>query len=154
LQSKEEVQKLIKSLNSDPILEILLKNSNLTKAQLETVLIEVLTKNFLKNEVKSEEKTYFRSRGKISRGAFNRTLKQARRNIIRSIYTIFLLGYLKLADSSSLILQSIEISNKLRDYLEMQEKLLKDEDSRLEALNIVRREIEKVLIEYSSSRDV
>ena len=154
MQSKEEVQKLIKSLNSDPILEILLKNSNLTKAQLETVLIEVLTKNFLKNEVKSEEKTYFRSRGKTSRGAFNRTLKQARRNIIRSIYTIFLLGYLKLADSSSLILQSIEISNKLRDYLEMQEKLLKDEDSRLEALNIVRREIEKVLIEYSSSRDV
>ena len=154
LEIKKSIQNVIKSIERDPILKILLENSHLTKIQLETFLIDILSKYNQENRIKSEEKTYFRSRGKISRGAFNRTLKQARRNIIRSIYTIFLLGYLKLADSSSLILQSIEISNKLRDYLEMQEKLLKDEDSRLEALNIVRREIEKVLIEYSSSRDV
>lgn len=141
-------------MNEDPILKILVENSNLTKTQLETVLIEILTKNFLKNDINSEKKAYLRSKGKVSRGSFNRTLKQAKKNIIRSIYTILLLGYLKLADSSAILLQCIEISNKLREYVEAQEKLLRDDKERRGVLEVMRGEIERVLTEYSSSKDI
>ena len=45
--------------------------------------------------LKYDEKARLRLKsGKISRGAFNRTLKQAKMNVIKAIYTIFLLGYL------------------------------------------------------------
>jgi glycogen synthase len=38
----------------------------------------------------------------VSKGAFNRSLAQARRNVIKSIYTVFLLAYFGLFDSPKL----------------------------------------------------
>ncbi|MCX8175612.1 MAG: hypothetical protein N3E48_00045 [Candidatus Bathyarchaeota archaeon] len=121
MQSQNELQNLLKNLENDQILKILLENSHITKTQLETVLIEILSTNYQEKRIKVEEKAKMRLKGKVSRGAFNRTLKQAKTNIIKSIFTIFLLGYLKIADSSTLLLQAIEISNKLREYTEEQD---------------------------------
>jgi hypothetical protein len=65
-----------------------------------------------------------------------------------------LLGYLKLADSSTLLLQCIEVSNRLREYVEAQQKSLRSEEEKTNILRIMKEEIEKVLIEYASSKDI
>lgn len=143
LQNPNEVQNLLRSLENDKILKILLENSHLTKIQLETVLIEILSTNYQEKRIKTEEKAEMRLKGKISRGAFNRTLKQAKMNIIRSIFTIFLLGYLKIADSTTLLLQAIEVSNKLRDYVEEQDP---------ETLKKIQNKLMETISEYLSMK--
>lgn len=101
LSQENSIKKWIKSMNKDPIINIILKNSSLTKAQLETLLIDVYHREN-KNEVNDDLKYFMRSNGKVSRGAFNRTRKQSLRNIIKSINTIILLGYLGLFESTQL----------------------------------------------------
>jgi len=54
-----------------------------------------------------------RKRKEISRGALNRTLRQARENISEAIHTILLLGYGGLFDSPSLA-PFVEASERLR----------------------------------------
>ena len=146
LEIKKSIQNVIKSIERDPILKILLENSHLTKIQLETFLIDILSKYNQENRIKSEEKTYFRIKGKVSRGSFNRTLKQAKKNIIRSIYTILLLGYLKIADSITLISRHLEVSNRLREYVEMQKELTENVEER-NMVRIIQEELEKALKE-------
>jgi len=146
LEIKKSIQNVIKSIERDPILKILLENSHLTKIQLETFLIDILSKYNQENRIKSEEKTYFRIKGKVSRGSFNRTLKQAKKNIIRSIYTILLLGYLKIADSTTLISRHLEVSNRLREYVEMQKELTENVEER-NMVRIIQEELEKALKE-------
>ena len=150
---KESVQKIIKSSMNDPIVNILLKNSHLTKTQLETLLIDVLTENFAENQLSFEEKAKLRLiKPSVTRGAFNRTLKQAKNNIVKSIYTIMLLGYLGIFENSSLT-PYIEISNKLKTYIETYKKFLKDrKKEEKELIVILREEIEKMLTE--STRDM
>jgi len=154
LKGLEEVQNWIKSINEDPILKILLENSNLTKIQLETFLIEILSKYFCQDKIKPEKKASLRLKGKISRGSFNRTLKQAKMNIIRSIYTILLLGYLKIADSSTLLSRCFEVSGRLRDYVELHQEMLTEDEEKLKVIELVRKELERILLEYASSSDV
>ncbi|HEX69558.1 MAG TPA: hypothetical protein ENG10_04620 [Candidatus Bathyarchaeota archaeon] len=150
---KESVQKIIKSSMNDPIVNILLKNSHLTKTQLETLLIDVLAENFAENQLSFEEKAKLRLiKPSVTRGAFNRTLKQAKNNIVKSIYTIMLLGYLGIFENSSLT-PYIEISNKLKTYIETYKKFLKDrKKEEKELIVILREEIEKMLTE--STRDM
>ncbi len=62
-----------------------------------------------------------RNRDKISRGAFNRTLQQARQNIAESVHTVLLLGWSGLLDSPSLA-PFVEASERLR----IQAKALKE----------------------------
>src|SRR6059036_3029607 len=60
----------------------LLKKSNLTKTQFETILVDQLGSEIANKALTREEMTRLRqTRAKISRGAFNRTLKQARTNV-------------------------------------------------------------------------
>jgi len=103
LKLKENVQTwLTRSLN-DPIAKILAKNSHLTKIQLETLLIDILSENIAGKQLKYDEKARLRlTKAKISRGAFNRTLKQAKENVAKSIYTVLLLGYLGIFESTTL----------------------------------------------------
>jgi len=54
-----------------------------------------------------------RNKGGISRGALNRTLRQARENISESIHTVLLLGYGGLIESPSL-LPFVEASERLK----------------------------------------
>ncbi|MEM2522908.1 MAG: hypothetical protein QXW82_07155, partial [Candidatus Bathyarchaeia archaeon] len=88
MKLKDIVQQWLKKSLEDPIIKILAKNSHLTKIQLETLLIDVLAENISGKPLKYEEKAKLRlTKAKLSRGAFNRTLKQAEKNIIKSIYT-------------------------------------------------------------------
>jgi hypothetical protein len=145
---KNSIQLWLKKSLEDPIVNILAKNSHLTKTQLETLLIDVLAENVAGKPLKYDEKARLRlTKAKISRGAFNRTLKQAQENIIKSIYTVLLLGYLGVFESTTLD-QYIEIANKLQDYIEahksMPNKAEKIEEQ-IKFLKMLREELENGL---------
>ena len=93
---------------------MLLANSQLTITQLETLITDSLTSSIA---VKKSQKRMFRpSKTRISRGAYNRTLIQAQNNVIRSIFTILLLGYLELFDNASLQ-PFLELSDTINSYV-------------------------------------
>jgi hypothetical protein len=92
------LQKMIDKAYKDPIAGILLKNSNITVTQYETLIIDYLTTNATNIEITFNNKALYRSK-KVSRGSFSRTLSQARGNIISSIYTLLLLAYLGIFDT-------------------------------------------------------
>ncbi|MGB9959315.1 MAG: hypothetical protein ACPLKQ_02185 [Candidatus Bathyarchaeales archaeon] len=118
MKLKENVQIWLKKSLEDPIVKILAKNSHLTKTQLETLLINILAENIAGKPLKYDEKARLRlTKAKISRGAFNRTLRQAEENVIRAIYTVILLGYLGIFESTTLD-PYIEVANKLQEYVE------------------------------------
>ena len=125
MKLKESVQKWITNSLEDPIAKILAKNSNLTKIQTETLLIDILAENIVGKPLKYDEKARLRLlKGGISRGAFNRTLKQAKKNVIKSIYTIILLGYLGIFESTKLD-PYIEVANKLQTYIKAYKDILR-----------------------------
>jgi len=75
----------------DPrLLDELLKESHLTRPQIETLLIELGAMN-LGLKLSVEEKARLRG---VSKGAYARTKRQAMDNIRKSIYTIMLLRLL------------------------------------------------------------
>jgi hypothetical protein len=51
----------------------------------------------------------------VSRGAFNRSLAQARKNVIKSIFTLILMGYLGLFESPSLKRYQ-DLAESIRSY--------------------------------------
>jgi len=157
LRLKNNVQKwLIRSLN-DPIVKILTKNSHITKIQLETLLIDVLSENTAGKSLRYEEKAKLRLlRTGISRGAFNRTLKQARRNTIQSVYTILLLGYLGIFEDTRLD-PYLEVANKLQAYMSAYREIPNDQNVRNEHLRIVgmlREELEASLQQLSKPKSL
>ena len=118
MKLKDSVQVWLNGALNDPIVQILAKNSQLTKTQLETLLIDVLAENMAGKQLKYDEKANLRlTKAKISRGSFNRTLKQSKENVIKSIYTVLLLGYLGVFESTTLD-PYLEIANKLHEYVE------------------------------------
>ena len=156
MKLKEGVQAWLNGALSDPIVEILSKNSQLTKTQLETLLIDVLAENMAGKQLKYDEKARLRlTKAKISRGAFNRTLKQSKENVIKSIYTVLLLGYLGVFESTTLD-PYLEIANKLHAYVEAHRDIpqrgeeLKDH---LKVIEIIREELETSLKRLSSSSE-
>ena len=148
MKLKENVQIWLKKSLEDPIVKILAKNSHLTKTQLETLLINILAENISGKPLKYEEKARLRlTKAKISRGAFNRTLKQAEENVIKSIYTVLLLGYLGIFESTTLD-PYIEISNKLQEYVEAHKKMPINDaqlEEQLKFLKILREGLETSL---------
>ncbi len=157
LTTKETVQKWLKRSVDDPIIKILSKNSNLTKTQLETILVDFLAPNITGKSLTNEEKALLRlSKAGISRGAFNHTLKQARKNIIQSIYTILLMGYLGIFDDTRLD-PYLEAANKLRDYVNAYQNGLPNEALATESLRIVsmlREELEISLEKLSNTKSL
>jgi hypothetical protein len=95
---ENELKNMVDQSFKDPITAILLNNSNLTKIQYESLLIDYFMDNMVDNIVSYENKAIYRSK-KVSRGSFSRTLSQARKNIISSIYTILLLSYVGVYDT-------------------------------------------------------
>lgn len=150
LKLKENIQLLIKKSIDDPLVKILAKNSHLTRVQLETLLINILSENILGKKIKYEEKANLRlTKSKISRGSFNRTLKQAEENVIKSIYTILLLGYLGVFENASLE-PYIEAANKIREYVEAHKNILSNDNNdqlkeQLKLLKMLRKELEDSL---------
>jgi len=151
LRLREEAQKwLIHSLN-DPIVKILAKNSNLTKTQLETLLIDVLAENTSIKSLKYDEKARLRLSA-VSRGAFNRSLRQARWNVIQSIYTILLLGYLGVFEDTCLD-PYLEAANKLRTYTKAHRDLgKKATEKHLRILSMLHEELKTSLEQLSKPR--
>ncbi len=142
---KENVQNwLIRSIN-DPIVKILSEKSNLTKTQLESLLIDFLATNIAGKTLNNEEKARMRlSKAEISRGAFNRTLRQARKNVIQSMYTILLLGYLGVFNNIRLD-PYLETAGKLQNYVNAYKDVLSNSEMAEEQLRIVtmlRKELE------------
>ena len=90
-----DVKNLIEKAFSDEITDLLLKKSNLTRIQLETFIIDILSDILSSNRVSFHEKAQFRNK-KVSRGSFSRTLSQARSRVISSVMTILLLILLDL----------------------------------------------------------
>lgn len=153
MKLKENVQSwLTRSLN-DPIVKILSKNSHLTKIQLETLLIDILAENVAGKTLKYSKKAQLRlTKSKITRGSFNRTLKQAKSNVVKAIYTLLLLGYLGLFESTTLD-PYLEIANKLDKYMEAYKNIPSDDvkpRNHLKVIKILRKELEETLKELSN----
>jgi hypothetical protein len=153
LKLKDSVQVWLNGALGDPIVQILAKNSQLTKTQLETLLIDILAENISGKQIKYDEKANLRlTKAKISRGSFNRTLRQSKENVIKSIYTVLLLGYLGVFDSTTLD-PYLEIANKLHEYVEANQGTPnKEEELRdhLKLVEIIRKELEVSLKSLSS----
>jgi hypothetical protein len=144
LKVKENAQKWLQGALNDPIAKILLETSNLTKTQLETLLIDILAENYTEKPLNYEEKGKLRlTKAAVSRGSFNRTLVQAKRNVTESIYTILLLGYLGVIQSTSLAPYH-EIASKLQKYTDAYKAFSKgpeDVSVQLRTMNLIREEI-------------
>ncbi|MCL2475524.1 hypothetical protein [Candidatus Bathycorpusculum sp.] len=156
MKLKDGVTVWLNGALNDPIVKILAKNSQLTKVQLETLLIDVLSENMSDKQLKYDDKAALRlTKAKISRGSFNRTLKQSRENVIKSIYTVLLLGYLGVFESTTLD-PYLEIANKLHEYVEAHQNVpskegeLKDHQKVIE---IIRNELETSLKRLSSTSE-
>ena len=151
---KQNVQNWIKSSLEDPIVRILAKNSSLTIIQLETLFIDVLVENLASKQLKYEEKAKMRqTKAGISRGSFNRTLRQAKTNIIRSIYTVLLLGYFGILEDARMT-PYIEAANKLKSYAQAYRDILRTpEEAReqLQVMTMLREELEKTLNQLSKA---
>lgn len=142
----------------EPILQVLLKHSTLTEAQLETLLIDLVIEDAYGDHIPYDEKAAMRSkqgqstRG-VSRGAFNRTLHQARRNTTRCLYTMLLLTYLGFFDHT-IFRPFEEVATRIGDYRHIRDVLagkadLTSED--LESYRSVERTIITALEKLSSS---
>lgn len=155
LRLKEKAQKWLKRSMDDPIAKTLSENSNLTKTQLETLLIDALTENIAEKSLKYEEKAKLRISA-VSRGAFNRTLRQAKKNVIQSIYTILLLGYLGVLEST-LLDPYIEIANKLQTYMSTYREALGGQKAMSEYLSVIgmlRKDLETSLEQLSKPKNM
>jgi hypothetical protein len=141
----------------EPIMKALLNQSTLTKVQLETLLIDLVVEDEHGSHIPYDEKASFRSKRKgrtgVSRGAFNRTLGQARRNVTRCLYTMLLLAYLGLFDFT-LFRPFEEIATRIGDYRKIRDVLagkteLSDEE--FESYSSAERTILSALEELTSS---
>jgi hypothetical protein len=136
------------------MVKILSKNSNLTKIQLETLLIDVLAENISDRSLKYDEKAKLRILA-VSRGAFNRSLRQARQNVTQSIYTILLLGYLGILEEISLE-PYLEAANKLKTYITTQRELAKKmpKEEHIRTVARLHEELKNSLEELSNPRRI
>ena len=144
LKLKESIQAWLIGALNDPIVKILSKNSQLTKTQLETLLIDVLAENISGKYLKYDKKAKLRlTKAKISRGSFNRTLKQSKENVVKSIYTVLLLGYLGVFESTTLD-PYLEIANKLNEYVNAHKEIHNEKEMKeqLKIIEIIREELE------------
>ena len=151
---KEKAQNWLNYVLADPMVKILAKNSHLTKIQLETLLIDVLAENMADKSLKYDEKAKIRLLA-VSRGAFNRSLRQARQNVIQSIYTILLLGYIGILEDTSLK-PYIEAANKLQIYINTQRKLANkaSKKEQLRSVALLHEELKNSLEELTKPRNM
>ena len=119
------------TLKDDRLAKILLRNSHLTQVQFATLIIDAL---WPPTQSSHENERSRSSRRKVSKGAFNRSLAQARRNVIKSIYTVFLLAYFGLFDSPKLE-PFLRLGDEMKTFLDAkQETSVKGEAAALDAM--------------------
>jgi hypothetical protein len=141
----------------EPILRALLRGSSLTNAQLETLLIDLIVEDSYGTHIPYDKKASLRSRKSrkargVTRGAFNRTLKQARKNVTQCLYTMLLLSYLGFFDFT-VFRPFEEIAGRIGDYRRIRDALagkvdLSNED--LESYRIAERAVVTALENLAS----
>jgi hypothetical protein len=146
----EGYQNVIDKTFKDPIANLLLENSNMTRIQFETIVIDMLIDLMSEKRITFEEKTLFRENS-ISRGSFSRSLQQGRKNIIKSIFTIVLLSYIGVFDERPFD-DYVFLAEKLRDYLDNIQQIKKDEKSRV--LKSIERELLLGISDLISPRNI
>lgn len=115
MSMKEELEKIMDRSFRDPVAALLLKNSNITTVQYESLVIDYVSEYIADKELTYNNKALLRSK-KVSRGSFSRTLAQARKNIISSIYTILLLFYIGVFETPPFE-EYKNMAEKLSEYL-------------------------------------
>jgi hypothetical protein len=136
--SDEPYQNIIEKTFQDPLTDLLLKNSHLTRTQFETLIIDLLTDIMSDEKISFYQKTLFRHK-KVSRGSFSRSLAQARRNVISSIFTVVLLSYMGVFDEIPFEEYYI-LAEKLKEYA----TLIESGEFNLDPINLSRFEEELV----------
>lgn len=162
---KKHEKKRMKQLTSgarqvlkEPILKKLQEGSVLSETQMETLLIDLVVEDSYGAHITYEDKAAHRSKQGtrshgVSRGAFNRTLRQARRNLTRCLYTMLLLAYLGLFEITIFrpfeeVAARIGDYRRIRDILAGKTELTPEE---LESVRATERIIMSALDELSSS---
>jgi hypothetical protein len=122
----KETKILLKKTFDDEILQILLNNSNITHKQFESLIINSFSEDIFDKGNLSRERPKLRTdRSILSRGSFDRTLSQARRNVRRSISTVLLLGYVGILESPELE-PFLEVGNRIKAYTVINRKSSND----------------------------
>ncbi len=128
MSSQNDDKEPIELILDDPITKELLKKANLTKIQLETLLINFFvdeTEGYSERyETKSRLRTLRSNKGPrtpikkrgVTRGAYRRVLGQACTNVIRTIYTLTLLAYVGILESPSLE-PYLQLSEMIKSYM-------------------------------------
>src|SRR5256712_10913720 len=120
----------VRGILKDPIVSKLLLRSNVTRAQFETLLVDQLGHDMAnKRLTRNEMAQLMRNAKGISRGALNRTLRQARENVSEAIHTILLLGYGGLIDTPALA-PFVEASELLKSQMTQFTELAKEDPRR------------------------
>ncbi|MBN2229928.1 MAG: hypothetical protein JW779_10095 [Candidatus Thorarchaeota archaeon] len=153
-----EIASGTKQVLQEPILRLLQAGSVLSLPQLETLLIDLVIEDNYGTHITYDDKASFRSKSGtrskgVSRGAFNRTLKQARKNVTRCLYTMLLLTYLGLFELT-IFRPFEEVAARIGDYRRIREILagktdLSQED--LESIKVTERTIIAALEDLVSS---
>jgi hypothetical protein len=149
----------------DPIVKKLLKNSDLTRIQFETLLI-----NFVYDETVGKDGGMYDKKGQaralkkvssswraraypkgVSRGAFRRVLFQACRNVVRSIYTLFLLGYIGVLDTPGLhaYIDLSEMVTQYRKKMEEKQAGSATESPRRDPMRLLEKSLLKMIDQYA-----
>jgi len=145
-----EARASIRDTLSDPVTKLLLRSSQLTLPQLETILADSLSSE--KGALKAHRRLFRPSGRRVSRGAYNRTLIQAQNNVIRSIYTILLLGYVGLFDTPSLQ-PFTELSDTIQGYIQQARQIGQTDHEAIEQLNQRLRDSISALAKRQSFKD-
>ena len=115
--SEDNYQNIIQKTFQDPLTDLLLKNSVLTRTQFETLVIDMLTDIISDKKVSFKQKSLLRNK-KTSRGSFSRSLSQARTNVVSSVFTIVLLSYIGVFDERPFD-EYYVLAEKLKEYATM-----------------------------------
>ncbi len=111
---------MLQDIRKDTLATFLLRKSNITEVQLDTLLAS-------KEEGNLDHKRMLREKRKVTKGAFARTLKQARHNVEASIYTVFLLSYVNLIGQESVnrIVRNARMLGELKEARPTTEEQIK-----------------------------
>jgi hypothetical protein len=114
---------LQKIIREDEVAKKLVKRTVFTESQLDTLLIDKIN-----GAISLDQKRILRDVGEVSKGSFVRTLKQAEKNLEKTLYTIIILEYFSM-------LRENDIVNLLRvGALLNQAKLQKIPDEKIQVI--------------------
>jgi|TARA_B100001245_G_scaffold11840_1_gene8126 hypothetical protein len=119
-------------LEDDNLLQSIFEESNLTKTQLDSLLLAFQYKI---EGYSLDEIVKMRDSGPVSKGSYLRTLGQAQSNFRSSLYTLLLVVYLGILDTST-----------IADFMALSDRLssLKDIDIPEDTVNEIRAIIDEI----------